>query len=203
MSTPSIAELAPVAASSIEEALMVQYVSGDGSAFRELFARLAPPVHAFFLRSFRDPSTADELMQETFLKIHRGRRTYRSDLPLRPWIFTIAAHVRRDELRRRRRIKEDCDEERLAAAEEAEAFDVSTQREQAPATLTQAVREALEGLPETQRVVVHLNRFEHMTFAEIARVLGTSEVAVRGRAFRAYAQLRRALSSVLDEWRSS
>jgi len=187
-----------VVASSTEEALMMSYVSGDASAFHQLFARLAPPVHAFFLRSFRNATTADELMQETFLKIHRGRSTFRPGLPLRPWVFTIAAHVRRDELRRRRRIKEDCDEERLAAAEELEAIAHAARNEEASSDATQAVRDALEQLPESQRVVIHLHRYERMTFGEIAAVLGTSEVAVRGRAFRAYERLRKALAPILS-----
>jgi RNA polymerase sigma-70 factor (ECF subfamily) len=176
---------------------MAWYASGDRAAFEALFARLGPAVHAFFVRCFREIATADELMQETFLKIHRGRTSYRMDMPLRPWVFTIAAHVRRDELRRRRRTKEDCDEDLLAAAEEARAAWEAARVGGVASSAADAVREALERLPESQRVVLHLHRYEGMTFGEIARVLGTSEVAVRGRAFRAYEQLRRALAPLL------
>lgn len=182
---------------------MAAYASGDGRAFARLFALLAPSVHAFFFRSFRDTFVADELMQSTFLKIHRARGTYRTGLPLRPWVFTIASHVRRDELRRRYRVKEDCDEDRLAKAEEQQAMDRARENEGAASDTAAAVHDALDRLPETQRIVLQLHRFEGMTFGEIAKILGTSEVAVRGRAFRAYEQLRKELGGLVASSRGS
>ena len=175
-----------------DEALMTAYAAGDAPAFRRLFARIGPRVHAFFLRSFGQRTVADELLQATFLKVHRGRASYRSELPVRPWIFAIAARVRRDELRRRYRLKEECSEDRLLELEQAqaEAQHRSDLDEAAANDVVDRVRVALERLPESQRVVIHLHRYEEMTFREIAQVLGLSEVAVRGRAFRAYEQLR-------------
>lgn len=183
-----------------EEDLMSAYAAGDEQAFTRLFAMLAPSVHRFFLRSFRDPSLSDELLQTTFFRVHRGRASYAVGLPLRPWLFTIAAHVRHDELRRRLRLREDAGEEALAAAEEAHARDDARDAEHAVAEgdVAASVRAALDDLPESQRVVIQLHRFESLTFAQIAGVLGTSEVAVRGRAFRAYAQLRKRLSPLLE-----
>jgi RNA polymerase sigma-70 factor, ECF subfamily len=181
-----------------EEALMAAYAAGDRPAFDRLFALLAPSIHGFFLRSFRDRALADELMQETFLKIHRGRASYLTSLPVRPWVFTIASHVRRDELRRRYRIKEACDEEALSQAEERQALESAAlaTAEDGSREQRERVRDALDRLPESQRVVLHLHRFEGMTFGQVASILGTSEVAVRGRAFRAYEQLRKELGSV-------
>ncbi|HET9754763.1 MAG TPA: sigma factor-like helix-turn-helix DNA-binding protein, partial [Myxococcales bacterium] len=96
-----------------------------------------------------------------------------------------------DELRRRLRMPEDADEEALARAEE-----------QAPADppdpgVKDAVRAALQALPESQRAVIHLHRYEGMTFAEIARVLGTTPGAVKLRAFRGYETLREQLKGLL------
>jgi len=65
-------------------------------------------------------------------------------------------------------------------------------------TFYERVRRALDALPESQRAVVHLHRYEGLTFAQVAAVLGTSEVAVRGRAFRAYGQLRKQLADLFD-----
>src|SRR6267143_3096617 len=108
-----------------DEELMSAYVAGDARAFEQLFARLAPRVHAFFLRSFRDSAVADDLLQVTFMKVHRAREQYRNDLRVAPWIFSVAARVRLDELRRRRRMPEDADEEVLAKADEAAARDAA------------------------------------------------------------------------------
>jgi RNA polymerase sigma factor (sigma-70 family) len=183
-----------------EESLMAAYVGGDSQAFDQLFATLAPAVHGFFLRSFGSKAVADDLMQTTFLKIHRARASYQSSRPLRPWVFTIAARVRLDELRRRYALAEDADEERLAAAEEAQAVQAAAEPEDpGRSQRADAVRAALARLPESQRVVIHLHRYQDLTFGEIAKVLGTTEGAVKLRAFRAYERLRKELASLLGE----
>jgi RNA polymerase sigma-70 factor (ECF subfamily) len=187
------------AKSTTDEALMEGYVRGDGHAFEQLFARLAPRVHGFFMRSFRDTVIADELLQTTFLRVHRGRGTYHAGSPVRPWLFAIAARVRRDELRRKYRIKEDSDEEALAEAENAYAHEgrqASHHADEVAETID-IVRAALDRLPESQRIVIQLHRYREMRFHEIAAVLGLSEVAVRARAFRAYEELRKELLPLL------
>src|SRR5205807_4918364 len=105
-----------------EEELMGAYVAGDRRAFERLFALLAPRVHGFFLRSFGDRAVADDLLQITFLKMHRARGEFRRGSRVRPWLFAIAARVRLDELRKRYRLAEDAGEEQLErAAEQTEA----------------------------------------------------------------------------------
>jgi len=179
---------------------MASYVTGDRQAFTTLFARLAPRLHRFFRRSFSSEATADDLLQQTFLKIHRARDTYRRDMKVAPWAFTIAARVRLDELRRRKRLSEDGDEDAWARADEQLVAAAQVQERAAPdASEAELVRQAVEALPESQRVVIHLNRFEGMTFAEIAQVLGTTEGAVKLRAFRAYAALRTRLAPLVTE----
>jgi RNA polymerase sigma-70 factor, ECF subfamily len=176
-----------------DETLMAAYVAGDRRAFEQLFARLAPRIHRFFRRSFRAEATADDLLQTTFLKLHKARDTYKPDMRVAPWAFAIAARVRLDEFRKRQRLAEDGDEEALARADEARAAD-RLDEGAIDGDTADAVRRAVDALPESQRVVVHLNRFEDMTFAEIARVLGTTEGAIKLRAFRAYGALRQALA---------
>jgi RNA polymerase sigma-70 factor, ECF subfamily len=184
-----------------DEMLMDAYVRGDSHAFEQLFARLAPRLHRFFLRSFGAKATADDLLQQTFLKLHRARASYKPDMKLAPWAFAIAARVRLDEFRSRKRLAEDGDEEALARADEAlaaAAEDRDRERDaRLDATGTDLVRRAVDALPESQRVVVHLNRYEGMTFADIARVLGTTEGAIKLRAFRAYGSLRNKLAPLV------
>src|SRR6476646_10770418 len=96
---------------------MALYAEGDGAAFRRLFELMAPRIRAFFLRSFADAAGADDLTQATFLKLHSARVSYRADRPLKPWVFTIAAGVRCDELRRRYRLPRHVGEADLEYAE--------------------------------------------------------------------------------------
>jgi DNA-directed RNA polymerase specialized sigma24 family protein len=94
------------------------------------------------------------------------------------------------------------DPERRAAFEHARSCaDCARELEEAAQAI--ALLGSLRFLPPPPPAVVHLHRYEGMTFGEIAKVLGTSEVAVRARAFRAYEQLRRALASFSSSRRSS
>src|SRR5262245_4591003 len=129
-----------------DEALMLAYTRGDAVAFEKLFARLAPRIHGFFLRSFGRPVVADDLLQATFLKIHNARSSYQAERPLRPWVFAIAARVRLDELRRIRRLPEDGSEEALARAEAALAVADATDSGP-PGEVATTVQAALDRLP--------------------------------------------------------
>jgi RNA polymerase sigma-70 factor (ECF subfamily) len=157
---------------------------------------MAPRVHAFFYRAFRDECTADELMQTTFLKVHRARESYRRDLPFAPWLFAIAVHVRRDEWRRRFRLSETAGEEAISIADQEAAVDRANEAASA-ADRSSEIRAAISELPEIQRVVLQLHQYEGMTYAEIALALESSTGAVRQHAFRAYETLRKRLSPVL------
>ena len=178
-----------------DEALMMAHLAGDPAAFQTLFTRLAPAIHGFFLRAFGNRAVADDLLQTTFLKMHRARRQWHQDKRLKPWLFSIAARVRLDELRRRYALREDLDPEGVERAAEEQATDLPDPG--VAADVKARVHAAIERLPESQRTVVHLHRFEGLTFAEIAEILGTTEGAVKLRAFRAYAELRKLLEDLL------
>jgi RNA polymerase sigma-70 factor (ECF subfamily) len=183
-----------------DESLMAAYARGDTQAFRMLFARLAPRIHAFFRRSLGDAAAADDLLQATFLKIHASRDRYRSEFPLRVWVFSIAGRTCLTELRRRYRLPKEASEEELDSAATMSSAKCAIPIEACEELeLAARVRQAVDQLPDTQRVVVHLNRFEGMTFLEIAHVLGTTEGAVKLRAFRAYETLRKLLQGALHE----
>ena len=75
------------------ERLMTAYQAGSLDAFERIYAALAPPVLGYLTSLSRDRSHAEDLVQESFLQVHRSRHTYRAELPLRPWVFAIARHV--------------------------------------------------------------------------------------------------------------
>ncbi|MCU0675479.1 MAG: RNA polymerase sigma factor [Myxococcota bacterium] len=172
---------------------MRRYLAGDRAAFSALFTALAPRVHGFFLRSFGAKDVADDLLQTTFLKLHRARDTFRPGAKVRPWVFGIAARVRADELRRRYRVPRSVSDDALDDLR----FSVPPPRPEA-GQVAARVQTAIAELPESQRVVVLLHRFEGLTFAEIGDALGAAEGAVRIRAFRAYATLRKKLEDLSD-----
>lgn len=178
---------------------MAQYVSGDRLAFRRLFEILAPRVRGFFMRAFSDPALADDLTQATFMKLHGARASYQSDRALRPWIFTIASSVRRDELRRRHALPrlEEGDWDNLESADTGPDGPAATTDTARGGSGPDLVRKAIDRLPETLRVVVQLHQYQGLTFAEIAARLGATPGAVRVRASRAYERLRAELHPIL------
>lgn len=170
-----------------DEELMRRYADrGDRAAFEALFRRFAPRLLAYFRRTTRSDTTAQDLTQQTFLQLHRARRDYRRGAAVRPWLFTIASNVRRDHVRRT-----------LRRPEQALEADRHPEPSVAPATTTareRVVRRAVEALPEGQREVLLLHWYEGLSFPEIARALGLGTSAVKVRAHRAYKALRLSLS---------
>lgn len=178
-----------------EEAWMEAYAGGDVEAFQRLFQSLAPSLFAFFRRSAVGAAAAEDLLQATFLKLHAARGAWRRGEKLRPWVFAIAAHVRADWARKQgRAAEEELDEEGPPPP--------AAQGDLGPEILArergERVRDALGRLPEAQRAVVLLHRFEGLSFAQIGAALGISEGAAKLRAFRAYDRLRAELADLVS-----
>ncbi|MET0384916.1 MAG: RNA polymerase sigma factor [Polyangiales bacterium] len=183
-----------------EAAWMAAYAAGDMRAFSPLFRALAPRLLAFFSRSLRDRAVCEDLVQTTFTRLHTARASYSVGSPVRPWVFTIAARVRIDELRRqqrRSRESSDADLDQIRAEHDADSDFVSGEliRE----ARQRDVRAAIDALPPGYRIVIHLHRFEELSFPEIGKVLGCTAGAARIRAFRAYAMLREQLAPLAEE----
>jgi RNA polymerase sigma factor (sigma-70 family) len=79
-----------------DETLMAQVQAGDTSAYRELYERWRKPVFSFLVRRTCALALAEEAHQETWLRVYHHRHRYDSDLPFRPWLYTIAANAGRD-----------------------------------------------------------------------------------------------------------
>src|SRR5687767_896142 len=83
--------------------LMQRYCDGDASAFRELYALVAPRLLGYLLRMARERALADDLLQQTFLKVHRARAGYVRGADPLPWIYSIAHRTFLDEARKHQR----------------------------------------------------------------------------------------------------
>jgi RNA polymerase sigma factor (sigma-70 family) len=193
------------AASSSDEELMAAHAAGDSAAFESLFRRYAPRLRQFFARRLRTGgSSPDDLVQETFVRLHSARSSYRSDLPFRPFLFAIGARVGIDAHRKSSRVREDL-ASTTGEREGATYVDTRTpERAAVTRELALVVLRALDALSEPQRLIIVLHRFDGLTFEEIARTLSlleertVSEGAARVRAFRAYDSLRTALAAMTE-----
>jgi RNA polymerase sigma factor (sigma-70 family) len=170
-----------------DEQLMAAYVRGDGAAFRVIFERYAPLLLRAMLRELYAREEANDLVQQTFLQLHRARADFDSAQKLKPWIFTIAMNLKREYFRRRKRRPErslDVDSGPEPAVGALGAARVDAQR---------TLARALAALPADQREVIELHWFDGLEFPEVAQVVGASVSAVKVRAHRGYVRLREAL----------
>ena len=88
------------------ETLLERYQQADPVSTAELSQRLSPDLLRFFLAQEASRMEAEDLLQNTWLRIHKARHTYRTGAPVLPWVFAIAKHVRVDGYRKRRRIQQ-------------------------------------------------------------------------------------------------
>ena len=167
--------------------LMLAYQGGDPVAFDYLYTLLAPGLLGYLQSLTRDRGRAEDLLQETFLQLHRARATYLRDRPVKPWVYAIARNVflmqRRAAVRRGRR-------EVLA---DDELPDVPVPPEVESLADRETVQRALARLADDRREVVVLHHIMGMSFREVGAVLGISEGAAKVKAHRGIVQLREIL----------
>ena len=172
------------------QALMVAYQAGRVEAFEALYAALAPEIRAGLLAACRDAARADDLLQETFLRLHRARATYQPGLPVRPWVRGIARRVhlmdRRAAGRRDRR-------EDAAADAHAVRLDGPRHDGERP-----GLERALARVPADVRAPFLLHHLLGFSFAEIAARLGIEVGAAKVRSSRARLRLRALLTGGPD-----
>jgi RNA polymerase sigma-70 factor (ECF subfamily) len=167
--------------------LMARYCDGDASAFRELYAAVAPKLYGYLVKMARAKAIADDLLQQTFLKVHRARAAYVRGADPLPWIYSIAHRTFLDTVRAGKRAKVGVADEDLpdvAAAPEDPGPDPE---------LLAAALDALSELPEQQREAVVLTKLEGKSVAEAAAIAGTTVGAMKVRAHRGSEALRKKL----------
>lgn len=164
------------------------YLAGRIDAFDALYAALAGRLRGYLTSLCRNATLADDLLQETFMQLHRSRRTYEPGRQVAPWVFAIARHVYLMHNRgARRRLRF---EDRLAA----EARRSPHVDERSAWIDRDTLARALENVPADQREALTLHHIEGWSFAEIADRLGIKANAAKTRAFRGIRTVREHLA---------
>jgi RNA polymerase sigma-70 factor, ECF subfamily len=171
-----------------DEVLMERFIEGDAAAFDALFSRHVSQLRGYLQRLSGSAAVADDLAQTTFVSMVRGRGRFQKGAKLKPWLYAIATNAARD-WRRRSKFEAVSDDGKLPE----EAAEPGVERDPG---LEKAVKQALAQLPEAQREAIVMNRYEGLSFAEIAVHAGVTESAVKVRAHRGYERLRELLKGV-------
>jgi RNA polymerase sigma-70 factor (ECF subfamily) len=189
-----------------DEELMRAYRAGDVRAFERLLARHERPVWRFLRRSVGDPVLAQDLLQEVFLRVVKGRDEWKGAAKFSTWLYTIARNLCVDQARRA--VHRDAtsldgptrhDDERGETLHDRLA---STDRDaeglSSDAQVRARVDAAISALPVEQREVFLMREVMDMPFAEIAAAVGAPEPTVKSRMRYALERLRAALEELRD-----
>ncbi len=193
-----------VSAEDAADLAMNRYADGDDTAFSLVHRAVADRLHAYLLRMSRSRVSADDLLQETFLRIHRARGSFEPGARLVPWCYAIARNVCIDHARHRAVRRESAEladhevDDSSMASPEADGELVAIGRQ-----LAEKVEATLAKLPPNQREAFILIRYEGMSVQDAASVLGVTEGAVKLRAFHAYEALRAALGDAAPKKRGA
>jgi RNA polymerase sigma-70 factor (ECF subfamily) len=169
-----------------DHVLMGRVAAGDAAALDQLFRRHHARVHALCSRLSGDSTSADDLVQETFLRVlrHAGRFEARSSFST--WLYRIARNVCLDHWKRSER-------DQLRARRAARELEIQQALHDSEKADVQLVERALTRLPVQLREVLVLSRLHDLPTAEVAAIVGCSEGAARVRLHRAMTELRKIL----------
>jgi RNA polymerase sigma-70 factor (ECF subfamily) len=187
-----------------DEALMTRYQRGDLSAFAALVERHKTPIFNFVLRQIKVPPSAEDLVQEVFLRIIESASSFRHEAKFTTWAYTIARNLCVDHLRKASHRRHAS----LDQSESSEAGDgpvlgeqvadlhprASTERGVISSEIQVKVVAAVEALPAEQREVFLLRHVANLPFQEIAEITETPENTVKSRMRYALERLQEALT---------
>lgn len=184
-----------------DRADMERLAAGHDAALDDLMARHSPPIFHFLCRMLNNEDDANDLAQETFVRVYRARESFRANEKFTTWLFTIAGNLARNQYRWRSRHPNVSLETASETTEHTlgstlPASDLPPSDQALAAERAAAVREAVHELPEDLRAAMVLCEWEEHSVAEAAAILEATPKAVESRLYRA----RQLLRKKLEKW---
>lgn len=194
----------PAPAGPSDEALMQRFHQGDSQAFKVLLERHRRGVFNFLLRHVGDSSAAEDLLQDTFLRVVQGAQRYKLESKFTTWLYTIARNLcvdraRKMKFRRHRSLDQPVGSDDDSSLGERIAIEgIPTDRQAIGSELQVKLEQAIATLREDQREVFVMREYSNLPFKEIADIIGVPENTVKSRMRYALEHLRRALAEYQD-----
>lgn len=186
-----------IAALEPDAQLMLRVREGDQTSFALLLDRHRTPVVHFLYRMVQNQAVSEELAQEVFLRVYKSRASYQPTAKFTTWLYRIATHLALNWIRDRKKERghQSLDAGILDGEGDVTARQVAdraptVEQTMLTATKLREVRSAIEALPDKQRAAVLMHKYEGLGYVQIAKILETSESAVKSLLFRAYETLR-------------
>jgi RNA polymerase sigma-70 factor (ECF subfamily) len=182
---------------------MERLASGHDTALNDLMTRHAQRLFHYLIRQLRDESDAEDLAQETFVRVFQHRQKFNPTHRFSTWLYTIATNLVRDRQRWRTRhpqVSLDAENESTGGdlKDKLPATGATPEEKLIGGERAAAVRAAIAKLPEDLRTVILLFEYEEQSQQEIAKVLNCTPKAVEMRLYRARQELRTSLTKLLE-----
>jgi RNA polymerase sigma-70 factor (ECF subfamily) len=186
-----------------DETLMVRYQRGDRQAFAVLVRRHHKPLYNFVYRQLRQPSAAEDVTQDVFMRVVQNASEFKHEARFSTWVYTIARNLCIDQLRKAAHRRHPSLDQPLGPGDEARSLGdavsdprpaASAERSASNSQMTAMLVQAVDTLPEEQREVFLLRELAALPFKEIAVVTGVAENTVKSRMRYALDRLRTALA---------
>lgn len=191
--------------------LMLMVRDGNAAAFEELVRRYQDRVLGVLQNIVSDREHAEDLAQEVFLRVYRARERYTPDAKFSTWLFTITHNVARNAIRQLSRRREVSTAQRSSGSDSSPALSLEQMakaksglmpaRQLDQLEIGEVVRQAMELLPERQRMALLLAKFEEMSYQDIGDTMGLTVQAVKSLLSRARNNLKDHLTPYLDAGR--
>lgn len=179
-----------------DEQLIAAFQQGDENAFVLLVDRYKDRLTNFVYRFLNDMTDAEDLVQETFVKVYRKKHSYREIAKFSTWIYTIAGNLARSELRKRKRRKtytmsslgyEDSEFTPVDPGKDTEGIVFNSYA-------GEEIMKAIEQLPEPFKTITLLRDIQELSYEDISRILDIPMGTVKSRVNRARLKLQETLS---------
>jgi RNA polymerase sigma-70 factor (ECF subfamily) len=187
-----------------DESLMLRYRDGDVRAFEVLVNRHRKAIYNFILRFVRDAAQAEDVLQDTFLRVVKGADAYEKQAKFTTWLYTIARNLCVDASRRGKHRKAASldapvgDDEGAALIDLVAGADPGADKQALSRELGARLKKAIASLPDEQREIFLLREVSDLQFNEIAQIVGCPENTVKSRMRYALEKLREALEDYRD-----
>jgi RNA polymerase sigma-70 factor (ECF subfamily) len=184
--------------------VMLRVKAGDQSAFAYLVQKYRRPMVGFMYRLCHNPSTAEELAQEVFLRVYRSRTSYEPSAKFTTWLYRIATNLAVNHARDTRHerpentVRLDEPDQETGTTPDLADETLSAEEQILKRERLAAIRKKVNALPERQRVAVIMHKYQQMDYRQIAGVLKLSESATKSLLFRAYETLREQLKEFVS-----
>jgi len=173
--------------------LVFRIKNGDAVAFKELFFKYCQPLIRFAYRFTREVAAAEDMVQEVFLKTWQNRRELNPQLHIKSYLYRAVRNQALNLIRHEQIVHKAQQELRDISQTPFTPEDIMNATE-----IESAAWEAIEELPEKCRLIFSLNRFDNLTYAEIAELLELSVKTIETQMGRALQHLRKKLSHLLQ-----